>query len=483
VKKFFTIMAVFLIVSLGISGSLRWENSATTSNPSIVTSSDPALNHSLKFKVQFNGSLLVEYTAENVTHDEGRPTIDGSVNFTRNGDYVSATWKTTLPLPSPIPFNVSVDTTPLEGELSFDRLSGEGTYADRVAEGTLVIYPSVKLFEYVTIPMDPITMEYEITESHIFIELWTAIHYLLPLVNFTVIGNLLDYAETMGFNQTFINSTAYDYSNGVLECSDLTVNCVDAADHAEITSSVTVEGDFLEALPHIFANVTGLPSPGDAATAIASKIDAALDLMINSLYTLSTTGDLLTHNGTAFFVSTFDSDLTELKNDVLDEFPPAIEAEELDFLYETDLRISGISVRYSSDPDKALYSLEGLFLQPPVHWADTTEFTIPELFTICGDIFPENLTLLTIEGERNATYEVRVTVPPGAPEPSSQSSVTWTNVNPSHLSGVTFKIVSFALLTLEDIFRFTAISGLIAVVVIITHQYRKKPVITEADRA
>jgi len=476
-------MAVFLIISLGISDSLLGENSAAESNPSIVTSSDPALSHSLKFKVHFNGSLLVEYAAENVTNDEGRPTIDGSVNFTRNGDYVSATWKITLPLPSPIPFNVSVDTTPLEGELSFDRLSGEGIYAGRVAEGTLVIYPSVKLFGYITIPMDPINMEYEINETCLLIELWTAIHYLPPWVNYTVVNDLLDYAETMGFNQTFINSTVYDYSNGVLECSNLTLNCEGAADHAEITSSVTVKGNFLEAIPHIFANVMGLPSPGGAATAIASKIDAALDLMINSSYTASTTGDLVTYSGTAFFVSTFDSDLTELKNDVLDEFPPDIEAEELDFLYETDLRISGISVRYSSDPDKALYSLEGLFLQPPVHWADTTEFTIPELFTICRDIFPENLTSLTIEGERNATHEVRVIVPPGAPEPSSQSSVTWTNVNPSHLSGVTFKIVSLALLTLEDIFRFAVISGLVAVAVIITHQYRKKPVTTEADSA
>jgi len=467
VKKFLTIVVVFLIVSLGVSGSLLGRNSVAASNPSIVTSSDPALTHSLKFKVHFNGSLLVEYAVENVTHDLSRPTIDGSINFTRNGDYVSATWRTTLPLPSPVPFSASVDTTPLEGELSFDRLSGEGTYADRVAEGTLVIYPSVRLLGVVTIPMDPITMEYEITESHLSIELSTAIHYLPPWVNYTVVSDLLDYAETMGFNQTFINSTVYYYSNGVLECSDLTLNCVDAADHAQITSSVTIEGDFLEALPNI----------------IAPKIDAALDLMINSSYTLSTTGDLVTHNGTAFFVSTLDSDLTELKNDVLDEFPPDIEDEELDFLYATDLRISGISVRYSSDPDKALYSLEGLFLQPPVHWVDTTEFTIPELFTICRDIFPENLASLTIEGEGNATHEVRVIVPPGAPEPSSQSSVTWTNVNPSQLSGVTFKIVSLALLTLEDIFRFTAISSLVAVVVIITHQYRKKPVITEAGSA
>jgi len=421
----------------------------------------------------------VEYTAENVTHDEGRPTIDGSVNFTRNGDYVTATWKTTLPLPSPIPFNVSVDTTPLEGELSFDRLSGEGTYADRVAEGTLVIYPSIKLFGYITIPMDPITMEYEITESSLSIELSTAIHYLPPWVNYTVVSDLLDYAELMGFNQTFIDSTVYDYSNGVLECSDLTVNCVDEADHAQITSSVTIEGDFLEALPNIIANLMGLPSPGGAAEDIASKIDAALDLVVSSSYTLSTTDNLLVHNGTAFFVSTFDSDLTELKNDVLDEFPPDIEAEELDFLYETDLRVSGISVRYSSGPDKDLYDLKGFFLQPPVHWADATNFTIPELFTICGDIFPENLTSLTIEGEMNATHEVSVIVPPGAPAPCNQSSVTWTNVNPSHLSDVTFKIVSLALLvlTLEDVFRFAAISSLITLVVIIAHQYRKKPVI------
>jgi len=476
-------MVVFLIVSLGVSGSLLGENSAAASNPSIITSSDPALSHSLKFKVHFNGSLLVEYTVENATHDLSRPTIDGSINFTRNGDYVSATWKITLPLPSPIPFNVSVDTTPLEGELSLDRLSGEGTYADRVAEGTLVIYPSVKLLGYITIPMDPITMEYEITESSLSIELSTVIHYLPDWVNYTVVSDLLDYAELMGFNQSFINSTVYYYSNGVLECSDLTLNCVDAADHAEITSSVTVDGNFLEALPHILANLLGLPSPGGAAEDIASKIDAALDLVVSSSYTLSTTDNLLVHNGTAFFVSTFDSDLTELKNDVLDEFPPAIEAEKLDFLYETDLKISGISVRYSSDPDKALCGLEGFFLQPPVHWADTTEFTIPELFTICRDIFPENLTSLTIEGERNATFEVMVIVPPGAPEPSSQSSVTWTNVNPSHLSGVTFKIVSLALLTLEDVFRFAAISGLIAVVVIIAHQYRKKPFITEVGSA
>jgi len=473
-------MVVFLIVSFGILGFLRWENSAATSNPSIVTSSDPTLNHSLKFKVHLNGSLLVEYTAENVTHDLGRPTIDGSVNFTRNGDYVSATWKTTLSLPSPIPFNVSVDTTPLEGELSFDRLSGEGIYAGRVVEGTIVIYPSVK-FGVITIPMDPINMEYEINETCLLIELSTAMPYFPNLVNYTVVSNLLVYAGTIGFNQTFINSTVYDYSNGVLECSNLTINCEDAEDHADITSLVTVEGNFLEALPHIFANVMGLPSPGGAATAIASKIDAALDSMINSSYTSSTTGDLVTYSGTAFFVSSFDSDLTGLKNDVLEEFPPDIEAEKLDFLYETDLRISGISVRYSSDPDRALYGLKGLFLQPPVHWVDTTEFTIPELFTICRDVFPENLTKLAIEGERNATHEVRVIVPLGTPAPCNQSSVTWTNVNPSHLSDVTFKIVSLALLTLEDVFRFAAISGLIAVVVIITHQYRKKPVITEED--
>ncbi len=482
-KKFLTIMAVFLIVSLGISGSLRWENPTATSNPSIVTSPDPALSHSLKFKVHFNGSLLVEYTAENVTHDGGRPTIDGSLNFTRNGDYVSAIWKIMFPLPSPIPFNVSVDTTPLEGELSFDRLSGEGIYAGRVAEGTLVIYPSVKLFGYITIPMDPINMEYEINETYLSIDLWTAIHYLPPWVNYTVVNDLLDYAKTMGFNQTFINSTVYYYSNGVLKCSDLTLNCVNAADHAEITSSVIVEGNFLEALPNILANVMGLPSPGGAATAIASKIDAALDLVVNSSYTLSTTGDLVTHNGTAFFVSTFDSDLTELKNDVLDEFPPAIEAEKLDFLHETDLRIRGISVRYSGNPDKALFGLEGLFLQPPVHWANTTSFTIPELFTICRDIFPENLTSFTIEGERNATHEVRVIVPPGAPTPSNQSSVTWSNVNPSQLSGVTFKIVSLAIFTIEDFLKLAGISGFIAMVVIVVYQYRKKPFITEASSA
>lgn len=449
---------------------------AVSSNPSTVTSTDNMWTNSLKFKVHFNGNLQIEYKEENTTRDEDRPTIDASINFTKKGNYVLTEEKIALPFLSFFPFNLTVDTTTIKGIFNF-KMSGEGKYEDRVATGNLTIYPILTLLGFIEIGLDPIPMRYNVTENRLYINGSATIPYVNNIINYTTAEALRNQIENMGLNQSYLNSTIYTLSNGILECVFPPIGCINETDFAFLNSSMTVEGNILRALPYIFANIAGLPSPEESvAMAIESAIDAALDLVMNSSYTISTIGNLLTYSGTTFFVSTLDTDLSELKNDILDDFPPDIEEEELDFLYETDLRISGVSITYSSGPDEATYDLKGLFLQPPVEWANATNFTIPGLFDVCGLIFPEDLSTLIIEGVRNATHEVRAIIPPGVPEPSSQSLVTWINVNPDHLSGVTFKIVSLAapfIFTLQDLFKFAALAGIIMATVIMVQQSRK----------
>ncbi len=482
-------MAVFSLVLLGALGfSGYYEEGFTTSlDPSTTASTDHAWSHSLKLKVYFNGSLLVEYIGKNTTYDEGRSVIEASINFTKRPDSVLTKERVTLSFPLPISFNIPIDTTTFEGVFNLD-LYGEGSYADGIADGMLIIFPSVEL-DLISILFDPILIKYNVTETRLCVHLNTTIYYYEPIINYTVVKDLLNYAnETMGFNQTFINSAICECSNGELECSTFKIECVNETDRATIDSSLIIEGNVIGSLPYIFANLTGLaPIEESAATAIESKIETALDWITNSSYTLTSDDGLLTYTGTVFFVSTLDSSLSELKNSTLDDFLndlfPDIGSEESDFLYGTDLAVSDLSIRYRSDPDEVSLDIDGLFLRPPVEWLNATDFTIPGLFNVCDGLFTENLTTFVIEGERNSTHEVKVIIPPGAPKPSGQSSVIWTNIDLSHLSGVTFEIVSLAppfVLTLQDVFSLTAITGLIVATVVMVFQYRKKSSAEEA---
>ena len=453
---------ILLLIPLSIS-SLKQIERIYSSSP------DPSLSYSLKFKVYFNGSILAESTGESVSPNPNRTEITSSADFTKNEDVVILSMDNTILMPMEYPFF---------------SLSGNGSYADGFASGEGTIHPITGL------PLEDAVAEFNLTETRICANASGTILYETYLgyeINNETVRELIDLAQSHGANQSYANSTIYGYTGGKVECTELSIDAVNGTSSALITFSMKIEGDIFLGLVYMLAE-TGQPPPSEEQEeTISSLIDDALDLVINSSFTMSYSVEgELTLESTTYFVETFDDDVTDLKDTVLANFFSGIEG--VDFLHHTDFRVSNLSITYSSDPNGWSWSLKWLFLNPPIEHINATDFDIRyesiDLFDALGglDLPSENLTF-TIEGESNSTHEVVVVVPSNVTQPDvsnvSNSSVTWHDVSLGDLEDIWFRVSSVTppvpplILTLQDLFKFTVITGLIIVTAITVLQYRK----------
>jgi len=436
------------------------------------SSSDSSLSYSLKFKVYFNGSILAESAGESVSPNPNRTEIDSSADFTKNEDVVILRMNSTILLPSDYPFF---------------SLSVTGSYADGFASGEVVIYPIAGL------PLEDAAAEFNLTETRICVNASGTVLYETYLgfeINNETVNEMIDLAQAYGVNQSYVNSTIYGYTGGKVECTELSIDAVKGTSSAFITFSMKIEGDIFLGLVYMLTNLTGQPPLSEEQEeAISSIIDDALDLVINSSFTISYSveGKLVLESMT-YFVGTFDDDVTSLKNTVLTNFFSGIEG--FDFRHNTDFRVSNLSATYSGDPDGWSWSLKWLFVNPPVEHINATDFDIRyesfDLFDALGglDLPSENL-IFTIEGESNSTHEVVVVIPLNVTQPDesnvSNSSVTWHDVSLGDLEDIWFRISSVTppappfILTLQDLFKAAVITGLIMVTVVTVFQYRKGP--------
>ena len=182
-----------------------------------------------------------------------------------------------------------------------------------------------------------------------------------------------------------------------------------------------------------------------------------LDPMIRSTLNLQTGETVnLTYNGSTYtltlqstttYVSDLDAQVNKLKQQYLQPllaaFPAGTAPAFLLFLNSTSVTISQMST--TSDLDLSAgtsqMSLKGLLLKPPT-LGSNTNFTIPELFQTLGKT-PAPGVNFTLVGGSNATYQVKILVPAGTPQPSSttSNSATWTNLqDASTLSAVQFQL-------------------------------------------
>ena len=462
-KKWIASGLILLLIPLSIS-SLKQIERIYSSSP------DPSLSYSLKFKVYFNGSILAESIGESVSPDPNRTEITSSADFTKNEDVVILSMDNTILLPTEYPFF---------------SLSGNGSYADGFASGEGTIHPITGL------PLEDAVAEFNLTETRICANASGTILYETYLgyeINNETVRELIDLAQLHGANQSYANSTIYGYTGGKVECTELLIDAVNGTSSALITFSMKIEGDIFLGLVYMLADLTGQPPPSEEQEeTISSLIDDALDLVINSSFTMSYSVEgELNLESTTYLVGTFDDDVTDLKDTVLVNFFSGIEG--FDFLHHTDFRVSNLSVTYSSDADEWSWSLKWLFLNPPLEHINATDFDIRyesiDLFDALGglDLPSENLTF-TIEGESNATHEVIVIVPPNVTQPdesnASNSSVTWQDVSLGDLEDIWFRVSSVTppvpplILTLQDLFKFTVIAGIIMATVIMVQQSRK----------
>lgn len=460
-KRKIASLLVLLLITLNILGSRQIKNTYSATL-------DPSLDYTIKLKVYFNGSVLAESTGEFVSPNPNMMRTTASVNFTATENSVVVHHRVSILLPS---------------EFSFIGLSGNGSYAHGSA--------SVKVTIQQPFPdMEDASAQFDINRTVITATANTTAVYggLLGLNNDTVKA-LIDSLEAGGLNQTYVNSTVYAPTNGKIECTKLTINVVNGTSSAFITLSLRLEGDIFLGLVCLAANLTGqpFPSPGQQAT-ISSMIDNALNTVVNSSFIISSDmhGEVVFF-GTTYLAETFDSDLNQLKNQVLENFLTGITG--YTFLHSTNLRVSNMSITYSGDTSGQSWKVRWLFMNPPVNKLNATDFDIPGLFEALGGLgLPSNNLTFTIEGDSNSTHHVVVIIPLGAPPPVVNDSATWRNVMLGNLEGIRFRIAPilappFLIFSYNTMLWFASLTGVTAFVIVLSAMYRRRFALKQPEPA
>jgi hypothetical protein len=199
--------------------------------------------------------------------------------------------------------------------------------------------------------------------------------------------------------------------------------------------------DFVTVLDNILAPFGGIRLDPIIRSALNLETGKTVNLTYNgSTYTL-------TLQSTTTYVSDLDAQVNKLKGQFLQPllavYPVGTAPASLVFLNATSVTVSQMSTKSDLDlsAGTSQMSLKGLLFKPPTVGSNTN-FTIPGLFQTLGKT-PAPGVNFTLVGGSDATYQVKIVVPAGTPQPSSMTSnsAAWTNLqDASKLSAVQFQL-------------------------------------------
>jgi len=428
----------------------------------IYHSSPDTSTNILKITTYLDGSLLAESTGEIIANDPYRPEMNGTLTFTEDNDVILIEQHVSILQLTDFPY-ISLD--------------GSAFFEGKSLNGRIDVTPKFGL------PLENSALDFSLNETMIHLNASGTVLYEKfltydPIDNETI-KDAIDELNNSGFNQSNINSTVYNPTGGKVECTEFSINVVNGTTSADITFSMTLSGDIYLGFILTILNLTGQSFPSAELQSIISEvIDDALDLVTNSTINLSySTEGLLVIDVSTFLIDTFDDDLQLLKNKILANFLGGIDG--FTFLHLTDVYLEDVALSFNCDSEQFSWSVNGLYMDPPVDIINATDFDIPGLFDGLSNIDPffDNITLI-MEGGRNATHAVIVVVPQGVPQPGESDSAIWVNVSLGDLEGVWFRIVSippeFWMFSYNALLWFATLSSVVSFVVVLSAMYRRR---------
>ena len=455
---------------------------------------DPATHGMISF-TETNGKTIVSTSftfvvpPENATEFPFNSTIvDASGEFVN--DLLDADINVTVVLPpvyaSQFPFNVT-DFTLIDehsnnqsiGTITFDILSGfllDDLRIDYVANLTDAHYNG------------SITILYGVPYMDLQIDNATQLQMMLDYVNTTITGQG--------------NGSLYNLTGGLLEATRLDYTTTQFTGGATVDFELYLTGDVMQSIVALIQNslpmgftetailhyfiessssqiaysrvqnemsikMTATTNVGALMEYLVSIIPDILppetaepiDLLLNATFFSVESGEfsLSYAEGTGEITGTVtigndpSAVIDYMKSLIFEQLPP-LESWQTQFINETEIDISNLTVRFGVSETSVTTSFEGLSVLPPIDSVNATSFKLERFFNLSeGSSFPgegEKLGVIVIGGS-NSTHKIVLHVEGGLPEPDNylvdaenrQVLAIWNNVTLNDLKDLQFVIV------------------------------------------